>query len=122
METKYQALRVIGTIFKVMAVIVGIFAILVALLACIGVTSMGTLIDAASAYGGAGTAGLGTGAMAIIGVVYAVMILVMFLPFAVILFAAGEGIFLLIDLEENTRRTALLMEGRVVRAEVAPPK
>jgi hypothetical protein len=122
METKYQALRIIGAIFKVMAVIVGIFTILAALLTCIGVTSMGPLMDLAASTSGVGAAGLGTGMMAVIGVIYAVMILIMFLPFAVMLFAAGEGIFLLIDLEENTRRTVMLLEGRIVRAEVAPPR
>ena len=109
MEKRYSALRFIGTIYKVLGVIVGIITILGALGLCGMSVLGGGLLDSAlsqsqSNFGG----GLLSGMVG--GVILSVVALIYGGGLSVTLFAAGEGIYLLIALEENTRATALLLQ------------
>jgi hypothetical protein len=107
MEKRYNALRVIATIYKVLGIVVAI----VTVLAVIGFCAFSVLGGAAmGSLGRDATSGLLSGVFggflfAIIGIIYGGGI-------ALTLFAAGEGISLLIALEENTRVTAMALQQR----------
>ena len=106
MEKRFRALRFIGTLLKVLAWISLVGAIIVALFFVIGGASSGLGGDNQLVSGlpleGA-LAGIIGGLGAIIGgLVYFLM-----------LYAASEGIYVVISIEENTRLTAMALSGRV---------
>jgi hypothetical protein len=80
MQQSYTALRTIGTIYKILGVITVIATVLVAL-------GVGRFFGTGGVF-----ALIGGGAIALT------------------LYAAGEGVFLLLALEENTRLTATLLQ------------
>lgn len=107
-EKRYGALRIIGTIYKVLGIVVGVITVLGALGSCLS-----------SLLGGAALGGLGEdvggglfagGASLLLGLLIAVVSLIYGGAVAVSLYALGEGVFLFISLEENTRRTTELLE------------
>ena len=98
MEKRFRALRIIGTVYKVFAWIVlflgGLSALLYFVFAVIGGASTYN-----SPYGGYGAA-----AGPIIGLVFAVVVLLYAIVLFLVLYGAGEAIFLALAVEENTRR------------------
>ncbi len=110
MEKRYTALRIIGTIYKVLGGIVGVLTILVALGICaasvLGGAAMGNLGREFSRN--AGVTGLFGGALG--GLVIGVVAIVYGGGLAVTLYAVGEGVYLLLALEENTRATVALLQ------------
>ena len=106
MEKRYTALRIIGTIYKVLGGIVGVLTILVVLGICaasvLGGAAMGNLGR------NAGVTGLFGGALG--GLVIGVVAIVYGGGLAVTLYAVGEGVYLLLALEENTRATVALLQ------------
>ncbi len=108
MEKRYGALRIIGTIYKVMGVIVLILTVAGIVLSFLGALAVGSL--SGYGYGSPYTTALPTGLIgAVIG---AGISLIVGGGMALTLFAVGEAIYLLIALEENTRATALLLQRR----------
>jgi len=110
MEKRYAALRVIGTIYKVFGGIVGVITILAVLGICatslLGGAAMGTL---GREFGGdTGFAGLLSGFLG--GLIGGVLVIIYGGGLAVTLYAAGEGVYLLLALEENTRATVMLLQ------------
>lgn len=112
MERRYRALRIIGTIYKVCGGIVGIITILIAVALC-----------ALSAMGGAGAdtiardLGRDTGLSGLLsGVVGGAILSALAILYggglAITLYAAGEAVYLLLALEENTRATAMALQQR----------
>lgn len=87
MESRYSALRTIGTIYKVLAILALIFTVL----AMCGILIASTASEEGGIFAG------------IIGAVGA---LIYFGGLSLTLYAFGEFIYLLIALEENTRMTA----------------
>jgi hypothetical protein len=108
MKKKFSALRTIGTIYKVVGVILAILTILGSIGFCIlGFTGGAIFQSAASQFGGGSNmSGAGAG---IAGVLAAIWLLIMGAIASLSTYALGEGIYLLIDLEENTRKTAELL-------------
>ena len=115
MKKQYGALRVVGTVYKIL----GILAAVVTLLAAIGICVFSVL-------GGAAMGSLGeefgrdTALGGILGsTVGGLLIIVPTILYggatAVTLYALGEGIYLLLALEENTRLTARLLQGQANR-------
>jgi len=109
MEKRYRALRTIGTIYKVLAAIVA------------GITLLSILgLCATSILGGVGQAafsrGSGFGVFGgLFGGVLGALILSVFAiiyggAISLTLYAFGEGIDLLLALEENTRLTAMALQ------------
>jgi hypothetical protein len=105
MEKKFRALRVVGTLYKVLGVIILIVAIVGAIGSCaIGVLggtalqSLGSNLDT-----GMGLRGLGVLGGALGGIISGLVALIAGGIGGLTLFATGEAIYLLIDLEENTR-------------------
>lgn len=99
---KYNALRTIATILKVLGIIYGVLTILAAIGSCLISIIGGDLIDNFSYYYGYG--GLG-GASVVAGIVIGLAILIGGGLTALLLYGSGESIYLLIDLEQNTRET-----------------
>lgn len=107
MEKRFRALRTIGTLFKVLAWIELVLTILASLFVAIGglVGSLGDSVVGQNVPGLAAEGVLvalfaGAGAL-IIGVLYFLL-----------LYAAAEGIYVILSIEENTRLTAMAMSGR----------
>jgi hypothetical protein len=112
MEQRYHALRTIGSIFRVVGYIILVLTILAALAIC-GISVIGGSVFESTSQGlgvsstGAGfLSGLFGGLLLGIGVIlYGGLIALSFLAF-------GEGIFLLLGIEENTRKTSYLIENQ----------
>jgi hypothetical protein len=111
MEKRYSVLRFIGTIYKLIGIIVLILAVLGSLGACAGVLMGGATFRDTAAQAGVPILGslLGGIIVAFIGLLYGGGI-------GLALIAAGDFISLLLALEENTRSTVALL-----RAPPAPP-
>ncbi len=107
MEKKYSALRIIGTIYKVAGVVVAVITVLVVLISLVSPVvgmPMGRM------PGGAMDFLPGRGILA--SLFFSLLALIYGGVVALTLFALGEGIYLLLALEENTRATAQLLQAR----------
>jgi len=111
MEKRYGALRFIGSIYKLIGIIVLVVTAIGALGACAGVLVGGAAFRDTAAQSGVPILGslLGAIVVAFFGLLYGGAI-------GLTLFAAGDFISLLLALEENTRTTATLL-----RAQPVPP-
>ncbi len=98
MEKKFRALRIFGTVYKVIGIIVLILTVVGAAGTCIAGFAGGAVVQQyAEEYAGGGVA---TG---LIGALVALGTLIGGAISGLSLFAAGELIYLLIGIEENTR-------------------
>ena len=112
MEKKFTALRVIGTVFKVLAWISLLVGILAAVLGLVAGISLG----GQDSFLGLGLAGpLGGIAMFIAALIVAIF---NFLG----LYAVGEAVYLALAIEENTRRTAYIVQQQYVGSGYAAPQ
>lgn len=100
MDRRFTALRVIGTIFKVLAWI----ALLVGLLAAIGALVLGFVMD-----NQLGTIGMGVGGP-FAGIALFIALVILAILVFLSLYAAGEFLYLFLSIEENSRRTAFFMQ------------
>ena len=111
MEKRYRALRIIGTIYKVLAAIVA------------GITLLSILgLCATSILGGVGQAAFSRGNSfglfgglfgGILGaLIFSVLAIIYGGAVSLTLYAFGEGIDLLLALEENTRMTAMALQSQ----------
>lgn len=97
MEQRYAALRMIGNIYKILGLVVG------------GITALAMLAICAGGLRGASTAfSLFGGALG--GLLGMLLVLIYGGSIALTLYAAGEGVSLLLALEENTRMTAMALQ------------
>jgi len=105
MEKKFKILRFIGTVYKLLGIITAVLTVLGAAGFCLTSLLGGAIFDQIQReLGNLGPVGLMGGAAG--GVIIGGFLLVWGAIVAVMLLAAGEGIFLLLALEENTRTTA----------------
>src|SRR5512135_43930 len=109
MEQRYHALRTIGSIFRVVGYIILVLTILAAVAICgISVISGSVYQSTAQQFGvsssGAGFLGglFGGLLLGILTILYGGLV-------ALMLVALGESIYLLIGIEENTRKTSYLI-------------
>ena len=103
-EKRYNVLRVIGTIYKVLGGIVAVVTVLGAIGVCIASLAGGA---AASRF----AREMGAGGLSVIGgLIGGLLTLLYGGGLAVTLYAFGEGVSLVLALEENTRATAMLLE------------
>jgi hypothetical protein len=110
MVKKYKALRLIGTIYKILGAIILVVSIIGAAGSCISGLLGGALLSGFAEQFSLNTNPTGSGSMAIVGIVSAFVILLWGLIAGVTTYAAGEGVYLLIDIEENTRLSASLIQ------------
>lgn len=104
MEKKFKILRLIGSIYKILGIIAAVLTIVGSLGICVtsvaGSAFMETFEDQL------GTLISGT----VAGIIAAGVTLLYGAIMALMLYGLGEGMFLLISLEENTRKTAHYMQ------------
>jgi hypothetical protein len=106
MEKKYTVLRVIATLFKIGGVLVALGTVLIAILLMIGVAAGSMMTED---YGGP--------------IVAFILVVMMFIGGGIAalgVYALGESMYLLINLEENTRYTAMLLRDRFYPQPQAP--
>ncbi len=106
MEKRYYALRVIGTIYKVLGICVAVLTVLV-------IVSIGVASRAGGALPWRDFDMPMRGGRIVGGLLMAVLSLLYGGVAGLTLYAFGEGVALLIALEENTRRTAELLQRSV---------
>ncbi len=111
----YQALRTIGTIYKVLGVIAGVLTILLVLGFCgfsvLGGSLMSSLRNSYG-YGGGPSFGGAFGGL-VGGLIGSIVLIIYGGAISVTLYAFGEGVYLLLALEENTRATAQLLQQQL---------
>ncbi len=110
MEKRFKVLRTIGKIYKILGIIAAVFTILTALGICaLSVLGTATMSRYAQEWGGTpmpiGVRAWGT----ISGVIGGLIIIFIGAMITVTFYGLGEGVELLIALEENTRKSADLL-------------
>ncbi|NMC79741.1 MAG: hypothetical protein GYA59_10310 [Chloroflexi bacterium] len=110
MEKRYVALRTIGTIYKVLGIIAAIFTILAMLGICGTSVLGGAALDRLGHQFGNDSSFGGMFGGVFGGLLMSVVILLYGGGLAVTLYALGEGVYLLLALEENTRQTVALLQ------------
>lgn len=95
---KFNALRTIASILKVVGIIYGVLTILGAIGSCIAIGFGGSYL-------------YDEGVAIVMGILYGLVILIFGGLTALITYAGGELIYLLIDVEQNTRETTELLRA-----------
>lgn len=112
MEKKYAGLRLAGTVYKVLGIIIGVITILAALGVCLT-----SILGGAAMNSLAGELGGDAGIMSSLGGVVGGLLGGLFAliyggAMALGLYAFGEMMQLMVALEENTRATAAVLTQR----------
>ncbi len=107
MEKRYRALRIIGTLYKIIGAIVLVVTIVSAVGVCLAGVIGGTAFEGFTNDFDFNRRGLGLLGGAVGGVISALVILLSGGIGGVTVYATGEAIYLLIDIEENTRAARL---------------
>lgn len=108
MEKRYKALRTIASIYKALGIIFAVLTIIGLVISC-GIIFLGSsTFNQFSSEFGAGPYDMMSGAIG--GLFVALMVILYGGGMALTFFAFGEGIYLFIAIEENTRTTAALLE------------
>jgi len=132
MDKHYPVLRIVGTIYKVVGIIIAVGTLLSAIGFCGMSVLSGTAMESTLRNLPGGIQGPGQGFGLLGGVVGGVLVSLMMILFggiyAVTVYALGEAVYLLIALEENMRHTAVLLlhseheQHEHPEALVAPPQ
>ena len=112
MENRYSALRLIGTLYKILGAILAILTLLSVLGICATSFLGGAAFENIQQDLGGDISGVGLLGSVAGGILISLFLLVTSGGLAVSLYAIGEGIYLLIALEENTRETVILLNNR----------
>jgi hypothetical protein len=120
MEKRYHALRTIANIYRVIGYIILVLTILAVIATCAISVISGAVIESAVNNVGVNTSGTGLGGSLFIGFLTALGIIIYGGILGLSLVAMGEGIYLLISVEENTRRTAIMVESQNKLPPAAP--
>lgn len=112
MEKRYRALRIVGTIYKVLGIIAAALTVLAVLAMCGTSLLGGAALDSVGRQFGQDLGGGGVFGGMVGGVIFSVLAVLYGGIIAVTLYAFGEMIYLLIALEENTRATAAMLQGQ----------
>lgn len=112
MKKRYIALRIMGTIYKVLGIIIGLATIL-AVIGTIGISIIGgTTMQGLSQQLGAYTSNVGIFGSALGGLLLSLFTLLYGSFVAVSFLAVGEGIYLLIAIGENTYKSVTLLQAK----------
>jgi hypothetical protein len=106
MEKRYRALRIVGSLYKILGAIVLILTIISAIGVCVVGVLGGAAMNDFSREFSRGFNGMGMVGGALGGILSALAVMIGGGIGGLTLFATGEAICLLIDIEENTRLTA----------------
>jgi hypothetical protein len=108
MKKRFGVLRIIGTVYKIVGIIIGIGAVLGFIFSIVGSFAGGSAMD--SLFSSSGMGGMG-GAGIFVGILAGLVILIGGGLSALMTYGIGELFHLLIALEENTRATATLLQA-----------
>lgn len=111
MDRKFTALRIIGTIFKILAWI----SLILGLLSAVGALIAGFTLSSQQELLGLDLGG------PLAGIAVFVMTLILAIINFLILYAAGEFIYLFLSVEENTRRMAYFLQQQATSQQAAYP-
>ncbi len=111
MDRRFTALRIIGTVFKILAWISLIFG----LLGAIGLLILGFTLSGQETLLGLDLGGT----MAGIAMFVVVLVVAMFSFLS--LYAIGESVYLFLSIEENTRRTAYIIQQQYSTTSLQTP-
>ena len=100
MDRRFTALRVIGSVFKILGWIMFILGLIGAILALVAGLTMGGEQDLLGVALGGPLAAIAA---------FIVLLIISIFNF-LMLYAVGDAIYLALAIEENTRRTAYLMQ------------
>jgi len=106
MVKKYKALRLVASVYKVFGYIVLVTTILSSLGVCISGLIGGSAFNLFANRLGETLSRGGTASMAVVGVLMGLGFLIYGAIIGITLLAAGEAVYVLIDIEENTRLSA----------------
>jgi hypothetical protein len=126
MEKRYKALRTIGMLYKIMGIVAAVVTLLALLASCAMIFFGSSALSDLSRqfnrqFGYMPYRMMGT---VFGGLLAAVMVLVYGGGLSLTLYALGEGVYLFIAIEENTRTTAALLVQQSAQqppAQVVPP-
>ena len=120
MDKRYLALRIVGILYKVLGAIVVATTLLLVIGICgtsfLGGTAIGSV---ASQFGGDTDFACMLGSV-LGGLIISGLFIIYGGGLALTLFAVGEGVSLLIAMEENTRATAFFMEKQAKQTSEIP--
>lgn len=105
---KYKSLRTIATIFKILGILSLVLTILLALASCLFYGIMGASFSSLTGEF-SGLTGGESGVVVAAGIILGLFILIYGGFSSLMIYGAGELIFVLLDMEQNTRETAELM-------------
>ncbi|MBC8505861.1 MAG: hypothetical protein ISR58_14970 [Anaerolineales bacterium] len=113
MEKKHKALRTIGAIYKILGIIAGIVTLLTVIGICAASILGGAALDSLGrelgGYGYSSPSGLFSGAGLVGGLLISLFIILNGGGLALTFYAMGEGISILISLDEKTSDTVELL-------------
>ncbi|MFN2157867.1 MAG: hypothetical protein ACK2UX_21755 [Anaerolineae bacterium] len=112
MERKYGALRFVGTVYKVVGIIIAVLTLLAVVGVCLFSVLGGAAMGGIGRELGRNTAFSGFLSSTVGGAIGAFFTILYGGGLALTLYAIGEGIYLLLALEENTRLTAELLQAQ----------
>jgi hypothetical protein len=118
MDKKYKALRVIGTFYKVVGIIMGALTILLSLSLCAISIWGGSLMDQFGSQIDSDLSIITMLGSVVGGLVMGFAVILYGGSIAITLYAVGELTYLLLALEENTRATATLLRQQSIPPEV----
>ncbi len=110
MEKRFGILRFIGTVYKIFGVILAVITVLAVLGVCLTSILGGAAFEELMYQMDMGGMGWLGGALG--GIVASIAILLGLGSAAITQYAIGEAIFLFLSMEENTRKTAMLLQQR----------
>jgi hypothetical protein len=115
MEKKYRALRIIGMMYKILGIIAGAMTLLtiigICLFSVLGGAAMASLSNLLEDQAGVSVAGGSVGAI-IGGLILMLSALIWGGAAAISLYGFGELVYLLIDLESNSRGIITLLQSQ----------
>jgi len=110
MEKRYRALRIIGTVYKILGAILAVLTILGVIGICIASIAGGAAFDSILNQYGSSSGVFGTLGGVLGGFLIGFFVIIYGGGMAITMYALGEGVYLLLSLEENTRTTAALLQ------------
>lgn len=112
MEKRFTALRIIGTVLKVLAWVILVFGVIGAILMLLAGLGLG---------GQQELPGLGRTGGLLGGLAMFLAVLISAIVAFLFYYAAGEAVYLLLAIEENTRRTAYFFQQQVSARQASYP-
>jgi len=113
MEKRFKALRIIATVYKILGFIAMVITILTVISICSTSVLGGAALDSIGNEFDDYSGFFGTFSGLVVGLIISLFIIMNGGGIALLFFSMGEGIYLLIALEENTRSTSYILSNQL---------